>query len=419
VRKKVVAVLLIVICLVEAGFLVYQIPAVHDRLSWRMDELQAEIKGYLYPHPQSIATPDQARAAMMQASLAAARMTGIAPSPTPGATEADLPTVTPTATKKQLSLPASAVIPFDRHEYQGWNNCGPASLAMMLHFWGWDGTQSAAASELKPNRNDKNVMPYEIERFVLEKTQYGIFVRAGGTLDDLRSLIAAGYPVIIEKGLDVIEGNKGWMGHYDFVTGYFDDQRAFLTQDSYLGPNRKVDYDSLMYDWRAFNFIYLVAYPKDREQDVAEILGPNADLPANQTNTLNLALGETQILTGQSLAYAYFNLGSTHVSRLEYVDAANAYDMARYQGLPWRFLWYQTGPYFAYYYAGRYTDVITLADATLYVQENLEESWYWRGMARMQLGDREGAIDDWRQALVKHPGFAPALEQLSQIGETA
>jgi tetratricopeptide (TPR) repeat protein len=418
-RKKVVAIILIVICLVEAGFLIYQIPAVHDRLSWRLDELQAEIKGYLYPHPQSIATPDQARAAMMQASLTAARMTGIAPTSTPGPTEADLPTVTPTATKKQLSLPASAMLPFERHEWQGYNNCGPATLSMDLHFWGWEGDQNITASYLKPSHDDKNVMPYEIERFVLDKTKYGIYVRTGGTLDDLRSLIAAGFPVIIEKGLEVAARDLGWMGHYDFVTGYFDDKRTFLTQDSYLGPNHTVDYDSLMYDWRAFNFVYLVVYPKDKEQDVARILGSNADLPANQTNTLNLALGETQTLTGQSLAYAYFNLGSAHVSRLEYVDAAFAYDMARYQGLPWRFLWYQTGPYFAYYYAGRYQDVIDLATATLYVQENLEESWYWRGMARMKLGDRQGAIDDWRQALLKHPGFAPALEQLSQIGETA
>jgi hypothetical protein len=418
-RKKIFVIILIVICLVETGFLVYQIPAVHDRLSWRLDEFQAEIKGYLYPHPQSIATPDQARAAMMQASLTAAGLTSIAPSPTPAKTEADLPTVTPTATKKQLSLPASVTLPFGRHEFQGYNNCGPASLSMALHFWGWDGDQNIAASYLKPNHDDKNVMPYEIERFVLEKTQYGIFVRVGGTLNDLRSLIAAGYPVIIEKGLEVAERNLGWMGHYDFVTGYFDDKRTFLTQDSYLGPNHTVGYDSLMYDWRAFNFVYLVVYPKDRQQEVAAILGTNADLQTNQTNAMSLALGETQILTGQSLAFAYFNLGSSHVSRLEYVDAAYAYDMARYQGLPWRFLWYQTGPYFAYYYAKRYQDVIDLADATLYVQENLEESWYWRGMARMQLGDRQGAIDDWRQALVKHPGFPPALEQLSQIGETA
>jgi len=420
-KKKAIIVILIVICLVEAGFLIYQVPAVHDRLSWRLEELQAEIKGYLYPHPQTISTPDQARVAMMQASLtAAASPAGPALSPTGGATESELPTVTPTATRLRAPTPASAWLPFDRFEWQGMNNCGPASLSMLLHFWGWDNqyTQKTVASNLKPNEHDKNVMPYEIERFVLDKTKYGVILRTGGTLDDLRGLIAAGFPVVIEKGLTVLEENKGWMGHYDFVTGYFEDKRTFLTQDSYRGPNYTVDYDSLIYDWRAFDFVYLVVYPKEREKEVIDVLGPNADLQSNQESTLNLALSEAQTLTGPSLAFAYFNIGSAHVSRLEYVDAAYAYDMARNLGLPYRFLWYQTGPYFAYYYAGRYQDVIDLANATLYVEENLEESWYWRGMARMKLGDRQGAIDDWRQALVRHPGFAPALQQLTALGET-
>jgi hypothetical protein len=418
-RKKIAVILLIAVCLVEAALLLYQIPAIHDRVYWRLDELQAEVRAYLYPHPQSISTPDQARVAMMQGTLTAAAATAAAPSPTQGVTETDLPTVTPTATRNRAPTPASVTLPFGQHEYQGYNNCGPATLSMALHFWGWDGNQSAAASYLKPKHDDKNVMPYEIERYVLEKTKYGIMVRTGGTLDDLRNLIAAGFPVIIEKGLVVLEGNKGWMGHYDFVSGYFDDKRTFLTQDSYLGPNHPVDYDSLMYDWRAFDFVYLAVFPKDREREVDDILGPNADLETNRTNTLNLALEEVQTLKGQSLAFAYFNLGSVRVSRREYADAAYAYDMARFLGLPWRFLWYQTGPYYAYYYAGRYQDVVDLADSTLYAQENLEESWYWRGMARFQLGDRRGAIDDWREALVKHPGFAPALAQLSQIGETA
>jgi len=174
------------------------------------------------------------------------------------------------------------------------------------------------------------------------------------------------------------------------VTGYFDDKRSFLTQDAYRGANYTVDYDAVMYDWRAFDFVYLVVYPKDREQEVTAILGPDADLGTNQADTLAQAILDTQTVQGQSLAFAYFNLGSAHVGRLEYADAASAYDMARYLGLPWRFLWYQSGPYVAYYHTGRYQDVIDLATATLKVQENLEESWYWRGMARMQLGDRRG-----------------------------
>jgi tetratricopeptide (TPR) repeat protein len=224
---------------------------------------------------------------------------------------------------------------------------------------------------------------------------------------------------MIEKGFDVVDRDLGWMGHYLFIVGYDDAQRVVITQDSYLGPDSLVEYNLLIYDWRAFNFVYLVAYPWDRQPEVVALLGTDADLEANRAATLQLAREETEILEGQSLAFAFFNLGSTHVARYEYVDAANSYDMARYLGLPWRFLWYQTGPYFAYFYSGRYQDVIDLANETLNAQEHLEESWYWRGMARFQLGDRQGAIDDWRSALRWHPGFPPALEQLTVLGEVA
>ena len=419
--RKTLTLLLIAIVVIESALLVYRIPAVNERLAWRLDEIRAELRNYFFPHPDTIATADPSRIAMMEGTLTAAKLNepSVSPSPSPTSEQAatELPTVTPTVTR--APAPASVVLPFTEHEFQGWNNCGPASLSMMLNFWGWEGKQTDIAPVLKPNREDKNVMAYELERYVLESTGYGIKVRTGGTLDDLRQLIAAGFPVMIEKGLEVAARNLGWMGHYTFVVGYDDGQRTILTQDSYYGPDTVVQYDSLMYDWRAFDFIYLVAYPWERDAELAGILGSSADLEANRLATLMLAQQETQTLEGQSLAFAYFNLGTVHVARFEYVDAAYAYDMARYLGLPWRFLWYQTGPYFAYFYSGRYQDVIDLANATLNVQENLEESWYWRGMARYQQGDRQGAIDDWREALVRHPGFTPALEQLSILGEVA
>jgi tetratricopeptide (TPR) repeat protein len=84
-------------------------------------------------------------------------------------------------------------------------------------------------------------------------------------------------------------------------------------------------------------------------------------------------------------------------------------------------LWYETGPYFAYYYVGRYYDVLSLAttaiDAAL-DEPAIEESFYWRGMAKSALGDTSGAIVDFREALKYHPDFDPALNQLSALGAT-
>ena len=101
----------------------------------------------------------------------------------------------------------------------------------------------------------------------------------------------------------------------------------------------------------------------------------------------------------------------------DYAGAAQAYDEAfrlysllPEKGRPWRMMWYQTGPYWAYYYTGRYQDVIDLATTTLGAmsQPVLEESYYWRALARLALSDSKGAVKDLRLSLEYHPGFEPA-----------
>jgi tetratricopeptide (TPR) repeat protein len=46
----------------------------------------------------------------------------------------------------------------------------------------------------------------------------------------------------------------------------------------------------------------------------------------------------------------------------------------------------------------------------------LEESYYWRALAKEALGDVAGAIADYQSSLDFHPGFGPALTQLARLG---
>ena len=82
-------------------------------------------------------------------------------------------------------------------------------------------------------------------------------------------------------------------------------------------------------------------------------------------------------------------------------------------------MWYQTGPYKAYYYTGRYQDVTRPGehdtDDTI-ASADLEESLYWRGLAKDALGDHEGAVSDLRSALYLNHNFAAAYDALAQIG---
>ncbi len=129
-------------------------------------------------------------------------------------------------------------------------------------------------------------------------------------------------------------------------------------------------------------------------------------------------------LAGRDQFFAWFNRGSSLVQLQDYAGAAAAYDEAfRLQAAlepdhrPWRMLWYQTGPYWAYQYSGRYYDVISLATRPSRASEPvLEESYYWRGMARNALGDVTGAVEDLRTPPDTIRGFEPALAQLQAAG---
>jgi tetratricopeptide (TPR) repeat protein len=296
---------------------------------------------------------------------------------------------------------------------------------MALSYWGWEGDQRDTAEFTKPNPRDKNVMPYEMEDYVREQTDLSAIVRVGGDLETLKALIAAGYPVIVEKSF---EGPRfdGWMGHYEVVNGYDDATQTFTVQDSYDGPDLSIPYQDMLSQWQAFNYTYIVVYPGDRGPQVNSILGVHADTTFNLQHAAQVAEREANTLSGREKFFAWFNLGSSLARLHDYTAASIAFDaaFANYASIPeelrpWRMLWYQTGPYFAYYYSGRYQDVIDLATTTLDAMSEpiLEESYYWRAMAEVALGDVESAIEDLRKSLQYHPDFVPSVELLRQLGE--
>ncbi|GAB4577438.1 MAG: hypothetical protein Fur0022_01690 [Anaerolineales bacterium] len=430
-----IRVLLGLFALAVVGAVIYSLPPVRARLDWRLSEWQARIKYALAPPEQAVFVPQQQTAFPTPTFLPShtstaspapvtptATLTGPTTSTALSASHTPPPTHTPTQTP--TPLPERVQLTGVRHEFQTWNNCGPATLSMALSFWGWQGDQAITAPFLKPLARDKNVMPYEMAAFVEEQTDFGVVTRVGGKLELIKQFLAAGLPVLLEKGFEG-PNFEGWMGHYVLVTGYDDATQQFNTQDSFLGPNIVVAYGVVESFWRAFNFTYLVVYPDDREAEVLAILGTQADETANDQHALQVASEEIYTLTGRDQFFAWFNRGTNLVALQDYAGAAAAYDeaFALYAELPederpWRMMWYQTGPYWAYYYTGRYADVINLATTTLDAMSEpvLEESYYWRALAREALGDVAGAIEDLQTSLEYHPGFVPSLEQLVRLG---
>jgi tetratricopeptide (TPR) repeat protein len=409
----------VILCLL-AG-LIYQLPPIHDRLSWRVDGLWVQVKRTFNPPEEVIFVPQEQVDAIVHATLTAMAIT-----PTPQTIITETPAASPVPSLTPTAIPGRVELSGIRHEYQQFNNCAPANLSMVLSYWGWSGSQYETREYLRPSYEieDKNVNAFEIVDYVEKNTEYDAWWRVGGNLTLLKRLVAAGFPVLIEKGLD--PSDDAWLGHYQTVSGYDDAKGQFLVYDSYEGPPEAygVSYDFVGQFWRHFNFTYVVVFSPERAAEVQSILGAQSDPQVNFQSAAELALQETSTLSGRELFFAWFNRGSNLVYLKDYAGAAQAYDMAfsLYAALPqeerpWRLLWYQDGPYAAYYHTGRYQDVVNLAHSTLINVDKpvLEETYYWRGLAKEGLGDRQGAIEDLQRAYTLNPNSTPAGTELQRL----
>ena len=421
----------------------YFVPPIHSRLAWRLESVRTKIKYLINPPDEAVFQPgeqnqiDIAVTQMMQ-TLQATLTPQASSSTTATSTAQPGPTLRPTVTT--TPLPATVMLEGIKYEHQHGrlNYCGPANFSMALTFWGWDGNRDVVGKVVKPADKDKNVMPYELQDFIADNVPgMTSVVRYGGDIEMLKRMVSAGFPVVVEKGIYELDvnGKYGWMGHYAFVTGYDETTKEIIYQDTYQpepktnpGPNRHIKYSTFIEGWRAFNYVFVVVYPDDKENDVMNLLGPLADETAAARHALSVAQSEAQTLSDIDRFFAWFNVGTSHVTLLEYADAAIAYDYAFniYADLnvndsvrPYRMMWYQTGPYKAYFYTNRFADVINLADTTLndtIAEPVLEESLYWRGRAYYMAGKTDLAVKDYRDALKVHPKWVVATQALQDLG---
>jgi len=337
--------------------------------------------------------------------------------PTETATPFPSPTSEPTATPIYQVAAESVYIDRFTHNWQGWNNCGPATLTTYLSALGTHVTQDDVAAVLKPNVDDKNVDPAEI---AAHARSYGYEVRVlvNGTPERLKLLLSNGYPVMLETWLEP-EPNDGF-GHYRLVVGYDDAVQEWIVSDSYVSENVKMPYEGIRISyeemngvWSVFAQTHIVVYPPADAPLIDAIIGEDIDPDRMWLNALT-----TYQLAVQADAedpFVWHNLGTALVELGEMEQAAVAFDQARTLGLPWRMFWYQFGAYEAYHAIGRYDDVVGLANATNDTGGGGEEVYYWKGMGLAALGDNDGASQAWRYALWWYPEYEPAVQKLVEL----
>jgi tetratricopeptide (TPR) repeat protein len=306
------------------------------------------------------------------------------------------------------------------HMWQRWSNCGPATLAMQLSYFGIARTQFDVAQVVKPDPEDKNVTPEELAAYARSQGLHAI-VRVNGDSERMRLLLSNGVPVLIETWYE--RGPEDSMGHYRLLSGYDDASQEWIAFDSFVmeGVSDKLPYKGIRLPygkmerlWWVFNRSYVLVYPGEWEPLVLAILGDDADDARMWQRALEQA--QAAVEANPKDAFAWFNLGSDLVALGRFTEAAAAYDQARAIGLPWRMAWYQFGPYQAYFETGRYADLIALADQTIAAAGNIEEAFYWKGMGLAAQGDPIGARQAWERTLQLNPNYRLAAAALASLG---
>jgi tetratricopeptide (TPR) repeat protein len=340
---------------------------------------------------------------------------------TPAPVEPTAPVPTPSSAPVENS--SQAVLPASHRNTgfvwarQTWNNCGPTTITTAMSYYGWQEDQEYAKSYLRPNREDKNVSPSELVDFITSRSQLRAIWRMGGDVQTLKALIAAGFPVVIERG--ILFEAYDWVGHYQGLVAYDDSLGGFFAYDSYLGSGTAGEgifqpYSELDNGWRDFNRTFIVIYSPDQEPILQAVLGEHWDM--TQSAELAAEVAQSEARADINDAFAWHNFGNSLVALGRYQEAANAFDRAiALNSLPWRILWYQFGVFEAYYQMGRYGDIISLASTNINQSPELEESYYWRGMAYAAQGMSSEAMSDFRTALRYNPNYQIAQVALDQL----
>lgn len=323
----------------------------------------------------------------------------------------------PSSTSQQVDtiIPdGSDLLPSSRFVPQTFNNCGPATLSMIMSMFGKDVSQKELTDKMRPFNNpfggvdDKSIFPDE---FVQYAKEYGMssLHRPNGSIDLLKKFIAHNIPVVVRTWLHPNED----IGHFRIVRGYDEQRRVIIQDDSYEGTNIEYSYETFSQMWKPFNYGYILVYPREKEAIIRAILGQDINEQKAWNNTEQRAMAELE--KNPYDVYALFNISIANYYLGNYKIAVDYYEKSQ-KYLPRRMLWYQIEPILAYQKLKRYERVFNLVDSILQ-NGNLaySELYFIRGQIYSEQGKIHDARLEFEKAIYYNKNFQKAKDALSLI----
>jgi ABC-type bacteriocin/lantibiotic exporter with double-glycine peptidase domain len=301
------------------------------------------------------------------------------------------------------------VLPDQKYVYQTYNNCGPATMSMLLDFYKINISQQEIADQIRPYNNpkgyndDKSVTLDEMAQYAVSKG-LTTFKRPNGDIEKLKLFIANGIPVITISWID----EKGGFGHYRIVKGYSELNKQIIEDDSIFGQDQPVSYDDFMRLWQVFNYDYLIVVPPDKISTVNAILKDELSEKTAYTNALKRATNETG-------NYAIFNQSVSEFYLGNYQKSVSLYEQVA-KNLPYRLLWYQIEPVEAYYRTHNFEKVFSLSDQIFKSgNPSASELYQLRGESLLEQGKKDQARLEFEKAQLYNKNYLPATNALSKL----
>lgn len=304
---------------------------------------------------------------------------------------------------------SSALVSLPVHTYQTFNNCGPATLSMVLSFYGTRASQAELGNLMRPyqnpqgNNDDKTIFTSEFVRWA---KSYGFeaLSRRNGDIELLKTFTANGIPVVVKTWLRPNED----IGHFRVVRGFDEARGVIIQDDSYHGPNRAIPYDQSLSMWQPFNYDYMVVYSHEQKELVEAILAEEADERVAWENALRRAEKEREL--DPQNPYPVFNISVAAYHLGDYQRSVASFEEVEAK-LPRRMLWYQIEPVQAYQKLGNYERVFAITDRILSRGNRaFSELYLVRGEAYLAQGQRERAREQFELALFYNKNFDSARE---------
>lgn len=308
--------------------------------------------------------------------------------------------------------PLAAKIQLPKHYFQTFNNCGPATLAMVVNYYGIDRTQIELGNELRPYQNavgDNDDKSVTLRELAVKGEELGLLAyhRPVGSIELLQQLTAQGIPVLTRTWTKVDED----IGHYRVVTGYDDTKKVIIQDDSLQGKDIAIPYSDFLTIWEKFNYEYLVLVETDKKEIAESIIGADTDEQyswqrAEKYATESLKNDPENIYARFNLSVALYHLGEYQSSVEEYEAVA---DM-----LSQRTLWYQLEPLLAYYKLGQYDTVLSHVNSILSNSNRAySELYFLRGLIYQEQGEGAAATAEFELAKKYNRYFNPSVVGLT------